>query len=564
MSDERTRLWTRWGALKRERSSWETSWRELSTFILPRQGRFFVNDRNRGEKRNNNIYDNTASRAVNTLAAGMMAGMTSPARPWFMLQTPDEALNKSPAVKLWLTEVRDKMLKVFAMSNTYMTLHAMYKELGVFGTSATFIMDDFDTVIHHYAVPVGEYAIATDYKGNTNTFGREFQKTVDELVREFGYANCSTSVQQLYDSTNDAGKDQWITVVHMVQPNDNYQEGKLGPRGKKFRSVYYEQSRSAPDKFLRESGFNKFRALVPRWDKTGGDTYGMSPGMEAIGDIKQLQHEQLRKASVIDYQTKPPIVAPNSMKNQPNDFLPGGVSFSDNPTPVKAAWEVNLNLNYLLEDIRDVRERIRETFFWDVFRMISGMDKTGMTATEVALRNEEKMALLGPVLERLHHELLSPLIEITFERLMETGALPPAPPELEGMELDVQFVSVLAQAQRAIGVNSVDRFVGSIGAVAQFKPEVLDRLDADQWADSYAEALGINPQLIVPLDVAQQAREQRAQQAAEAAAAERANLAAETAAKLGTVQTADGSNAGQDLINQFSGYGSPSAVEAGL
>jgi hypothetical protein len=561
--DERTRLWTRWGALKRERSSWETSWRELSAFILPRQGRFFINDRNRGEKRNGNIYDNTATRAVNTLAAGMMAGMTSPARPWFMLQTPDEDLNESPAVKLWLTQVRDKMLKVFAMSNTYMTLHAMYKELGVFGTSATFIMDDFDNVIHHYAVPIGEYAIATDYKGRTNTFAREFQKTVDELVREFGYDKCSTTVQQLYDN-NGGGKDQWITIVHMVQPNDDYQEGKLGPRGKKFRSVYFELERPDHGQFLRQSGFDKFRALVPRWDKTGGDTYGMSPGMEAIGDIKQLQHEQLRKASVIDYQTKPPIVAPTSMKNQPNDFLPGGVSFSDNPNPVKEAWQVNLRLDYLLADIQDVRMRIENAFYSDVFRMISSMDKTGMTATEVALRNEEKMTLLGPVLERLHHELLSPLIEITFDRLLETGALPPPPPELEGMELDVQFVSVLAQAQRAIGVNSVDRYVGAIGAVAQFKPEVLDRLDADQWADSYAEALGIDPRLIVPLDVAQQAREQRAQEAAQAAAAERANLAAETASKLGTVEMADGSNAGQDLINQFSGYGSPSAVEAGL
>jgi hypothetical protein len=45
-------------------------WQELSTFFLPRSGRYFVQDRNRGNRRHNNIYDSTGTRAVRVLAAG--------------------------------------------------------------------------------------------------------------------------------------------------------------------------------------------------------------------------------------------------------------------------------------------------------------------------------------------------------------------------------------------------------------------------------------------------------------------------------------------------------------
>ena len=107
--------------------------------------------------------------------------------------------------------------------------------------------------------------------------------------------------------------------------------------------------------------------------------------------------------------------------------------------------------------------------------MISSQPADGrMTATEVAERHEEKLLMLGPVLERLNDEMLSPLVRMTFQRALKAGILPPPPPELNMQQLNIKFVSMLAQAQRAIGTNSIDRYVGSLGAVAQFKPDVLD------------------------------------------------------------------------------------------
>lgn len=548
----RDRLYTRWGALKSERSSWWSHYKEISDYVLPRSGRFFVQDRNRGGKRHNNILDNTGTRSLRVLAAGMMAGMTSPARPWFRLATPDDDLNKSPAVKLWLAQVTRMMLDIFGKSNTYRALHSGYEELGAFGTMSSILMPDFKNVIHHYPLTTGEFCIAQNWKGEVVTLYREFEKTVGELVGEFGKDKCSLTVQNLYTA---GALDQWITIIHAIEPRTDRDSTKRDNMNMAWKSVYFELN-GEKSKVLSESGFKKFPALAARWATTGGDVYGSSPGMDALGDIRQLQHEQLRKGQVIDYQTKPPIQVPASMKGRDLDMLPGGSSYVDMTGPtggIRTAFEVRLDLNHLLADIQDVRERIRSAFSADLFLMLANSTNSAMTATEVAERHEEKLLMLGPVLERLHSELLSPLIESTFEQMVTAGIVPPPPPELQGQELNVQFVSMLAQAQRAIATNSVDRFVGNLGQVASFAPSVLDKLDVDVWADKYSDMLGVDPEFIVANDKVALIRDQRAQAAAQAQQVAQAEQAAGAAAKLGTVQTPNG-NAAADVMRAFSGY----------
>ena len=558
-SPPRDKIFTRWGALKSERASWWAHWKEISDYLLPRSGRFFVQDRDKGWRRHNNIYDSTGTRALRVLAAGMMSGMTSPARPWFRLGVSDPELMKYGPVKIWLSEVTKLMLEVFQKSNTYRALHSMYEELGAFGTSASIIMPDFNDVVRHYPLTTGEFCIATDYRGQVNTIYREFQKTVHELVGEFGIENVSPSVKSMYENGN---LDQWITIVHAIEPRTDRDPSKKDSKNKAYMSVYFELN-GKPGKYLSESGYDEFPAVCPRWSTTGGDIYGSSPGMEALGDIKQLQHEQIRKAQAIDYKTKPPLQVPVSMKNRDIETLPGGVSFVDmatNAGGIKTAFEVNLDLSHLLNDIQDVRSRITGSFYADMFLMLANQSDARMTATEVAERHEEKLLMLGPVLERLQNELLDPLINITFSRMLEAGIVPPPPEEMQGMKLDVEFVSMLAQAQKAVATNGIDRFVANVGQVAQFKPEVLDNIDADKWAEMYSDMLGVDPTLIVPQDKVLQIRQQRAQAQAAQAKANAQQQQADTAQKLAASDTG-GKNALTDVMNMFSGYGSPSPQE---
>lgn len=548
----RDKYLARWAALKTERSSWVSHWSEISDYLLPRSGRFFTADRNRGERKHNAIYDSTGTRALRVLAAGMMAGMTSPARAWFRLTTSDPSLDESAPVKLWLADVQRLMLMIFSKGNTYRALHSMYEELGAFGTGASIVVPHFKNVIHHHPLTTGEYAIATDNDGAVCTLYREFDKTVSEIVAEYGIENVSQTVKTLYDRGN---LDAWVTVMQAIEPRRDRDPSKKDAKNMAWKSVHFEQG-GMPGKYLRESGFKEFPVVAPRWAVSGGDIYGNSPGMEALGDIKQLQHEQLRKAQGIDYQTKPPLQAPTSMKNREVETLPGGVSYVDAASPtggIRTAFEVRLDLSHLLADIQDVRERIRGSFYADLFLMLASSDRTNMTATEVAERHEEKLLMLGPVLERLHNELLDPLIEMTFSRMLEAGVVPPPPQELQGMELNVEFVSMLAQAQRAVTTNGIDRFVGNLGAIAQMKPDVLDKFDSDSWADAYADVLGVDPSLIVPSDKVALIRQQRAQAAQAQGQMAAAQQSAATARDLAAAKT-DTPSALTNVMEMFSGY----------
>lgn len=497
----------RYSRLDADRSSWITHWSDVGRHILPRVARFFSTDRNRGgRERYGSILDNTATRAARVLSAGLMAGMTSPARPWFRLTTQDPALRDIHSVQVWLDMVKDRMQAVFGRSNVYRSLQQTYDELGVFGTSAMLVLSDRETVIRIYPLTVGEYCLQQDYQGRIVSVYREYERTVGEVVKEFGYDNCSNRVQQQFDRRE---HESTVKILHVIEPRADQERFPNSKRADHmpWASIHMELD-GETDTILRESGFRRMRVLAPRWQVHGGDVYGVSPGMEALGDIRQLQQEQLRKSQAIDYKVRPPLQVPQSVKDRERDSLPGGVSLYepggtlpfDQTTPhggIRSAFQVDLQLDHLLVDIQDVRMRIKQSFFEDLFLMLSHADNGRMTATEVLERQEEKLLMIGPVVERMTNELLEPLIDITFQEMLEVGALPPPPEELLGHELSVEFVSILAQAQRAVGVTSVQRFVSDALSVSEARPDVLDNINFDEWLRRTAHMRGVEASMLV-------------------------------------------------------------------
>lgn len=543
----------RWEALKSERSSWMSHWQEISEVLLPRNGRFFATDNNKGEKKHQKILDNTGTRALRTLSGGMMAGLTSPARPWFRLTTLNPELDESRNVKTWMSQMTSQMLMIFNRTNIYRALHMAYEELGAFGTSATVIVDDYDRVIHASPLTVGEYCIATDARGRVETLYREFRLTASAVAHEFGIENCSPRIRQLIDNGN---YDEWVTIINAIEPRNMRDPSKVDNKNMPWRSLYFEEGDSTGDKdnkVLRESGFRHFPALCGRWLVTGGDVYGTSPGMEALGDLNQLQIEQRYKGRAIAYQVDPPLVLPYEFKDDESSTLPGGhifVASSNSAQVVRPAVQVNMPMDGLLLDLQDIRARINEAFYKDIFLMLTVTGGDRMTATEVAERHEEKMLMLGPVLDRLNNEMLDPLISLVFDRLVALNLMPPIPEELQGVELNVEYISILAQAQKAISTNAVDRLTNALGVVAGGKPEVLDRIDADYYVDYYADALGVDPRLIVPVQQAAIIRQQRAEQAAQQQQLANAQQQAAIAKDLNTIE----SPTPAQLTGQFMGY----------
>jgi hypothetical protein len=514
--DRRKQYNKRLSALKLERTSgWDSHWREINDYIQPRTSRFLSSERNQGGKANQKIIDCTAGFALRTFVSGMMAGMTSPARPWFRLTTYDPALRDFKGVNVWLYDVEHRIREVIAKSNTYYVLPDCYRSLGLYGIGAFSVLPDDEEVIRCYPFPVGSFCVATSPRGIIDTIFREYSYTVEQLIRDFGKENCSVAVQNAYINGN---YDQWIDIVHAVTPNKYADSEKLTAKNKSYISCWYEKNGNE-EKFLRESGFNEFPVMCPRWDVLGEDVYGHSLAMEILGDAKQLQLEQKRKTEAIDKLVNPPMSADVRLRGQRASLLPGDITYVDglSMSPhggFRPTYEINPRIQELMVDIQECQARIKRGFYEDLMLMFATANSevsAGITAREVEERHQEKLLALGPYMERLNNELLNKLISRIFNIMLDKGLIPPPPPELQGSQLKIEYTSVMAQAQKLIGLNGLERLVGFTANLSAVDPSAMDKLDVDQSIDEYSEMVGAPPRAVRSDDEVAERRQQRAQ-----------------------------------------------------
>lgn len=330
-------------------------------------------------------------------------------------------------------------------------------------------------------------------------------------------------------------------MLHAVEPNKEFRNGS--PRGdeRPWRSVYLILE-GARREVLEDSGYYEFPALCPRWVVTGSDVYGASPAMDALGDCRQLQKITEDSRMALELEVNPPLVVSSSFATGGVNTSPGGLNYASGliqgQPAITPVYQVRSNLPGAEQAKAQLREQIRMHFHNDLFLMISDIHKQ-MTATEVAERNAEKMLMLGPVLDRLRSELFQPLIERVYGIMDRRGIIAEPPPLLEGQEINVEFISILAQAQKQAGIGAISQLMGFAAQMAEMNPEIVDKVNFDEALDECAEMQGVPPSLIRSAEEVAELRAQRAQ----------ANQASQGMAMLreGAAAARDGGSAVRDL-----------------
>lgn len=540
-------------AMRGYRLSWWAHWASLAEVYLPRRYRWFVtpNQYNRGSQINTSIIDETGVIAARTCSAGMMSGLTSPTRPWFRLGFHDYSVPDFGPVRVWLDDVEKRMTRVFAESNFYQSLGVLYHDNVVFGSSAMIIYEDAADVIRCYNPYLGEFFFGASARLDIDSLAREFVLTIQQAYEMFGLDNLSESTQQAFRSGGPA-LEREIVICHLVEPNFPMYEGNVVsmsvPKSFPYREIYWEQATAG---IIQARGFMDRPFVAGRWDTTSNDPYGRSPGMDALPAVRQLQVQQRRKAEAIDKMVRPPMLGSVSMKNEPASILPGAITYATDIGPnagFRPAFQIpNIPLTEMVEDIGEVQNRVKTIFFVDLFMMISQLD-TVRTATEIDARREEKLIQLGPVIERFENEVLDPIIDRVFAIMTRRGLIPPPPQEIQGMALKVEYVSMLAEAQRAASTTSLERLLAFAGTLVGVDQNILDNINLDEAVDEYADLLGVSPRVIRPMKEvlairAQKARALQAQQQAAAAA-----QMAESAKTMSQTDVGGGQNALQMMI----------------
>ena len=119
MKEVRQEVLNRWRSLVKERDPYLHQWIEISRFLRPANGKFLnPTTQNEAKTRWNNIYDNTALRASDILAKGLMSGMTDPSQQWFFLTTGSPDLDESVQVRRWLSDVSQILYMTYEKERT--------------------------------------------------------------------------------------------------------------------------------------------------------------------------------------------------------------------------------------------------------------------------------------------------------------------------------------------------------------------------------------------------------------------------------------------------------------
>lgn len=548
IAELKTKMETRLAGMETARWSWWSYWRDISKWIQPRLGRFLEtpNEASRGRPKNQRIIDDVATTSSQRCAAGLMAGVTSPARAWYQLGLADGTPPEGSPAKRWLGEVQRRQQRVLNESNFYRSIATLYEEIVVFGTGVMLVYEDFQDIVRFYPLAAGQYYLGLDDRLDPSTLARKIAMTTVELVGRFGLRACPSEVVDAYK--NGFHDQEWM-VAHMIMPNDRRVTGAIGPAGQDWIECYWIYGRGGSD-VLEVKGYHERPFVAARWNVTGNDPYGRAPGMDALGHVKQLQTVQKRKAQVEDKLANPPMVADITLKNQPATTIPGAVTYlaaRADSVQFKPAYQVHPEaVAVMVADIKEIQNRIKTVFFEDLFLMVSQLD-TVRTATEVAERKEEKMLMLGPALERLHDELLRPVIMRLFAIMQRGRVLPPMPQEIANQAPSIEFISTLAQAQKAVATAAIERIFAFAGNIAAVKPEIMDKLDSDAAIDEYADAIGVPPSLVVSTEQVAQLRAARAKQAQQQQALQTTVAGAQSAKVLSETNVGGGMNALQRI-----------------
>lgn len=506
--------------LESQRSTWESHWQEVADYMRPRKADI-TKKRSAGDKRAELIFDGTAIHAAELLAASLHGMLTNSSTTWFSLKFREPDLQDDDTAKEWLEKTEVVMYDAFARSNFQEQIHELYDDLILFGTGVMFIEADDINDIRFSTRHISECYVSEDENGRVDTVFRRFKMTAQACVNKF--EKVSEKIQRI------AERDPYeeVMIAHAVYPRDQRDTMSKAVANMAFASCYFDEDAKI---IMQESGFNEFPYCVPRWLKSSFELgYGRSCGMSSLSDVKMLNKFSEITIRAAQKQVDPPLMVPDDGFMAPIRTVPGGLNFyrsgtRDRIEPLNIG--ANNPLGLAMEEQR--RQAIRSAFYVD--QLITGQGPT-MTATEVIQRTEEKMRLLGPVLGRLQAELLQPLIKRVYNLLSLRRQLPETPDFMQGSDIEIEYVSPLAQAQKHGDVQSVVRLLEMLQPLMGISPDIIDYIDNDGLAKHVLRILGVPATVIRGSEEIEDLRDERQVQQMEQAQQQQQMMEAEAAGK---------------------------------
>lgn len=508
--------------LKMAKQTWESHWKELAKYFLPNKQDIW-GGATAGEKRGQEIYDAIGRRSAERLASALHGMLTNPSTQWFSFSTGNMELDNDQEVAKWLQESAKAVNTVMNNSNFQPEIHEVYMDLCTLHTAHITTEADDQEIVRYKSRPIYHASISENYKNIVDTNYFESQKSVTNLIEEYGIDNLPEEVRQIQFS--DPLK--MYTVIQGIEPTENLPKSLRHPMHP-FTSIHILKEHKV---VVKKGGFEENPCAVPRYHKLSGEMYGRGPAMYALPDVKtsnQMMKTWLEGAQLA---INPPLQMPDEGVLLPVKLTPGGVNYyradsKDRIEPIMTG--ANPGVGHQIIEL--LHQSIERCFYVDQLHLV---ENDRMTALEVAHRRDEYLRSFSPMIGRLLYELHAPIILRTFGICKRKGGIIPAvPTKIAKAKIEVKFVSQMARAQDSVEGETALRALQTVMGMASVDPSVMDIIDVDKHTKFFYRSYGASLDLLRDEETVKEIREQRAQAQAEAQQAEIDNVNSQSAKNI--------------------------------
>lgn len=517
MSDLVARYCKRLSELKAERVRYEPMWTEAYRYAAPERQQSFLGDDVTDSRKTQRaeLLDSTLAEATQLLTSSIISG-TTPANALWFKAVPDGVDDPAELTEgeQWLDVICQFIWRNIHGANYDSEIFDLVLDCVVAGWGVMYA--DIDRKVGGGYVfqtyDIGQcYLSSTRQDQKIDTLYREFEMTAAALVAEYGEDKVSEKVRNTYKEKPDCK----IKVVTVVEPRNIKASHDLYTlaKNKPFASYHIEVEEKH---ILKESGYNEFPYVVPRFRKLPRSVYGIGQVAIALPDAKTaniLMRDTVRSAEI---STLGMWVAEDDGTLNPRTVrLGGGKIITANSVESIKRIDDGKGYQVGIEMLGLIQSSIRKKMMAD---QLQPQDGPAMTATEVHVRVDLIRQQLGPLYGRWQAELLTPLLERTFGLAYRAGAIGDAPEEMQGRNLSFKFISALARSQQLEEVTAIERFIMNIAGVAKIDQTILDNVDMDAVAQVTGMGLGVPTAILrtqEQIDSIRQQRQQAQQQAAQ-------------------------------------------------
>jgi len=458
-------LFNRFEAIKSDRSTLESHIEELARYGLPERLGTLIKT-TPGAKYDPNIYDTTLMHAVQVSSAGFHAYSTDPSSRWCALRVDKEGSD----IREWLSEWEDILFSNLNDSNFNEQMPEDYKDMFAFGTSHLFEEERLGkkSILSFKTLPFAEVFICLDEDGYVDTIYRYCEMTARSAENRWG-DKAGKSVKELMVAGKTESKVQFL---HIVMPREERDITKIDNLNMPIASIWFDYKTQEK---IEEKGYPEFPCYTTHFSRTSGQTYGSTPAMIALPESKMLNQMSKTTIKAAQLTVEGVLILPHDGYIIPFRRTPGALNMkvSSNKEQIEQLPAPD-KLPISLEMENQRRAVINSIMFTDLFLMLAQLRDQPRTATEITERVNERMIILSSVTGSVNRCKLKPLVERALSILWRNGKLPAPPKEAQGLELQVEFVSQLAMAQKQAKNGRIKDLMGTLIAMADKMPEVMD------------------------------------------------------------------------------------------